>query len=201
MANKNKATHIGECQVCGRIQKLPKGQLSKHGYTKQWGFFNGTCWGAEHLPFEQSIDLIEGAIKQANEQCAKLAVESESLKAGTFFAGPTIWTSVYVPATWQNRRSSYQWVKAEVSKEDRSYTHEGQPRSYPVFYVTRDGKREKYDNYNLNIKDVSEVCLAANKAYAEQYLDKSIADLSRYVAWQKERIKDWKPRELKPVVD
>ena len=94
MANKNTATHIGECQVCGRIQKLPKGQLSKHGYTKQWGFFNGTCWGAEHLPFEQSIDLIEGAIKQANEQCAKLAVESESLKAGTFFAGPTIWTSV-----------------------------------------------------------------------------------------------------------
>lgn len=44
--NANKATHSGECQCCGRKQKLPKGRLSNHGYTVEWGFFSGTCFGA-----------------------------------------------------------------------------------------------------------------------------------------------------------
>ena len=40
-----KATHDGECQLCGRMQKLPDGRLAKHGYTTRWGFFQGVCPG------------------------------------------------------------------------------------------------------------------------------------------------------------
>lgn len=47
------ATHNGTCQVCGRLQALPNGVLSKHGYVvKGYGYFVGTCPGAERKPLE-----------------------------------------------------------------------------------------------------------------------------------------------------
>jgi len=53
-----KATHKGTCQICGRLQKLPKGKLSKHGYRVQWGEFSGTCPGSEEQPFEESREVL-----------------------------------------------------------------------------------------------------------------------------------------------
>lgn len=38
------ATHNGTCQACGRQHavNVKSGKLAKHGYTVDWGFFNGT---------------------------------------------------------------------------------------------------------------------------------------------------------------
>lgn len=58
-----KATHKGICQCCGRLQKLPYGRLSQHGYTVTWGFFNGVCGGAEHLPLELDRTELDRTVK------------------------------------------------------------------------------------------------------------------------------------------
>lgn len=56
-----KATHSGTCQCCGRQQavKLSTGKLAKHGYTKDLGFFNGTCYGADELPLEHDATILD----------------------------------------------------------------------------------------------------------------------------------------------
>jgi hypothetical protein len=57
----NQATHQGTCQICGRIHKVDNhsGRVAKHGYTKQFGFFNGTCHGSDKLPLEVSNDALK----------------------------------------------------------------------------------------------------------------------------------------------
>lgn len=47
-----KSTHQGTCQVCGRMQALPSGRLSKHGYDVKFHYFHGVCPGAGHKPLE-----------------------------------------------------------------------------------------------------------------------------------------------------
>ena len=52
-----KATHNGTCQCCGRLQAFGKRGIAKHGYTTEWGFFNGTCGGSDHQPLELETAL------------------------------------------------------------------------------------------------------------------------------------------------
>jgi hypothetical protein len=60
---KDRATHQGHCQACGRIQRLPLGILAKHGYTVDWGFFNGVCCGSDRKPLESDKSVSESIIK------------------------------------------------------------------------------------------------------------------------------------------
>lgn len=54
---------VGECQICGSIQKLPSGNLALHGYeVAKYGFFNGICPGSRNLPYEKSCDLVKQSI-------------------------------------------------------------------------------------------------------------------------------------------
>lgn len=57
-----KATHMGHCQICGSLQKLPNNKLSLHGYTTKHGFFSGQCMGSRRLPIEVSPDAIQESI-------------------------------------------------------------------------------------------------------------------------------------------
>lgn len=83
---KNKATHRGTCQACGRVQCLPSNLLAKHGYTVDWGFFNGTCCGSDRLPLEQDKTLTENIIKQLREVVAPAADKlAADLEAGIVF--------------------------------------------------------------------------------------------------------------------
>lgn len=51
------------CQICARDIKANTGVIAHHGYTRPgWGEQTGSCMGARHLPYEQSRDLIPGAI-------------------------------------------------------------------------------------------------------------------------------------------
>jgi len=68
-----KATHNGTCQACGRSQAVKSnGQLAKHGYTVDYGYFNGTCSGAGHAPLEKetahNVDVVAAVRKWADEQ-------------------------------------------------------------------------------------------------------------------------------------
>jgi hypothetical protein len=68
-----KATHRGTCQVCGRAQAHFKGTIAKHGYTVDWGFFNGVCRGAEAMPLEQEKTITERIIAELRNDVAPRA--------------------------------------------------------------------------------------------------------------------------------
>jgi hypothetical protein len=50
-------THTGTCQACGRQQAVGNdtGRIAKHGYTVDWGYFNGVCHGAGKQPAEVDV--------------------------------------------------------------------------------------------------------------------------------------------------
>ena len=57
----NQATHQGTCQICGRIHKVNNvtGLVATHGYTVDYGYFNGACSGSSKLPLEVSCDALK----------------------------------------------------------------------------------------------------------------------------------------------
>jgi len=180
-----KATHEGTCQICGRLQKLPNGRLSNHGYTVQWGFFSGTCFGAHGKPFEESTDLILHMIKQCKENIIKVKEEIEELKVAK---GDKAWKHVY-----DRRRGVMVWKHVQVIEvEKHSYKH------YNNYIL--DGKT--YSGGQMACcfpKSMEEAVLEFNKYYIDGKLVKDIAQLESYIAWQEERIKNWKPGTLIPV--
>lgn len=50
-----RATHNGTCQICGNEQAVnaKSGKIAKHGYTVEWGYFEGTCPGSDELPLQK----------------------------------------------------------------------------------------------------------------------------------------------------
>ena len=74
-------THTGTCQLCGREHAInvKTGEIAKHGYTVDYGFFSGTCRGAEYQPLQISrahLDTnIERWEEKANIELAKTAAD------------------------------------------------------------------------------------------------------------------------------
>lgn len=195
-----KATHMGTCQVCGRLQKLPGGVLSKHGYTKQWGWFNGTCWGAGHKPFEQSKDVIERAIKNSTEDREKLLTQSRQWKAGELqLEGCMAWYHIYNSAS-HGFRGGYEWQHVWISSE-RLENENWNP--YLIFYMTPKDKRpERLYSSSISerpMNSILDVQRELNRQYAERCLDARAEDLRKYIEWQEGRIKGWMPGELTPI--
>lgn len=75
------STHTGICQACGRRQAVhvKTGLIAKHGYTTEYGFFNGTCGGSDHLPLELDTEInvatVAGMLKFAADREADAAAE------------------------------------------------------------------------------------------------------------------------------
>lgn len=75
-------THKGHCQLCDRLQAVNNktGLLAKHGYTKRWHFFSGTCHGSDHLPYEKSDQAIPPVIDSVGETIKRLTAQINSVK-------------------------------------------------------------------------------------------------------------------------
>lgn len=60
----NQATHEGTCQLCGRTHKVNNktGLIATHGYTVDYGYFQGECFGGHKLPLEKSCDVLKDNI-------------------------------------------------------------------------------------------------------------------------------------------
>ena len=193
-----KATHIGTCQVCGRSQKLPNDRLSKHGYTKEWGFFNGVCPGAHHLPFEVSIDQIESAIASAKRNREEVELTQKKLRTPLDRKGKAMgWVQKYVSATWQSRKSYYLDKEVEVIAVEVPYS-DG-TGSYFAFHYLDGDKQVKFQSFSGH-RSAHDLADSLNETKAKR-LDKNISELTRYINWQTGRITGWKahPENLKPV--
>lgn len=61
----------GHCPYCGRQQAIKNGTMAHHGYTVDWGYFNGVCTGQQHRPLEQDRtvwDLLKARLLEDADQ-------------------------------------------------------------------------------------------------------------------------------------
>jgi hypothetical protein len=190
----NKATHQGECQVCGRMQKLPNGRLSKHGYTTRCGFFEGTCFGSGELPFEQDKTLVDVAIKHAE---ARLKDIKKSAADRLKMTDPN--NVVY---------DAYEdWSRYGFGRRDYGYkcvTGAIEKRGNYEFWFIATLITGKPYQHRLNLAGMTG-SLEENVKYLNELESKRflrIADqVQDYLNWQYRRVKDWKVRDLRPVND
>lgn len=201
---KTKATAAGSCQACGRVQKLPDGTLAKHGYTTRWGFFEGTCVGTGHKPYEQDCSLIQRFIDSATKSRADvLARIAELAKPAT---EPKAWFSEYVPAKRRGEHSRYQEREVALlwSPAGESVDYEtGKTRQrLDIYWFDLEGKREPAFRHSVNGWTVLEVADNMNKRFIENTLQPIVKRLTEYIEWQQKRVTDWKLaplRDLKEV--
>lgn len=198
---KTPATHSGTCQCCGHFQKLPNGRLSKHGYTKEWGFFDGICLGAGHLPFEQDISLIQSFIAGARDQVDALKSVQHDLRQPA--TEPKAWIHEYRGSVGRTR-GGYVWVMKDISMETHKYSGGGE-YTWNTFscigirHGTGPEQKCEIQTYGCESQNtLLEMCTLLNSRRADAY-DKDIQNLERYIGWQLERITGWAPKALTPV--
>jgi hypothetical protein len=184
------ATHNGECQICGRTQKLPNGQMAKHGYNVAWGFFSGTCRGSDNLPFELSKSLVDGAINDAKRHQTWLVGNIKEFREDTNPA------KAYV--RYYKRQDGYKnaWVETSTIKVRDSN------RIYSQWVVTvteRDGKEYEAEiGYSHDMTAV-EAAYRCNARFANSLEKNDLAGITRYIAWQTDRIKGWAVKPLTEI--
>jgi hypothetical protein len=198
MKKSRKAKFSGTCQICGSHQKLPKGLLSNHGYTVDFGWFNGICSGANHQPYEESCDLIQRAIDSSKEHKVSLLAQIENLKTDTSVIHLHIWMK------GTQGKSGYQWVTLKAEELVSGDTDEN--GYFEVSGKYADG-HDWVDNEYVDVmktvvvggrisKDSVETrILEENKTWSA-HLARLVAQIDNYVVWQEKRIADWKPMPL-----
>ena len=182
-----KATHQGECQICGRIQALPKGKLSKHGYTVDFAYFNGVCAGARALPFEQSKDLIAVEVEKAERYIDDQKSKITQLRAENTSGQTSGWFHEYVSATWEYRHSYYRWVRVNYYEKEGSLVFDT-PTTKGIF-------TNRYAGMGQNIEENIKV---GNDKLA-LFNEKKIEGTRQWIKWQNDRMENWQPRELTPI--
>ena len=181
-SNSSKSTHSGHCQICGSLQKLPSGVLSKHGYTKQFGFFNGTCTGSDWSPFELSCGRVAMVISQVEGQVTKLTQDIDKLKIDLVLLSA-------VPFLQYRPR------------------HQGGPVEV-IASVYQDVNGQNVININGTITSAIRHSLYGTpRQIAEKLVDKRIGRLrdqinqrQQYIDWQRGRVENWvaAPEKLIP---
>lgn len=202
-----KAKFQGECQVCGRTQKLPHDHLSKHGYTTRCGFFEGTCYGAGHPPFEQSKDLVEDSIKRAEEKKEELQQDKNYFLTSTdnenlVFNAYDDWSK---GGKWF-RKAGYRLIVGKVEERKRTIgsSETGRALTFSDFFFIAELPEGRHYETRLRFgcqgNTIESVVKFLNAQEAER-LQRKIEEVSSYISWQKRRIKDWKKKPLTPVDD
>lgn len=215
-----KATHSGHCQACGRLQKMPKGVMSLHGYNVTHGFFSGTCAGAKELPFELSCDLVKLFIASAQSQLESLEAFQASLRV--LPTTPVGWVRVrYENPKGRYYQAIYKWEQCTFSVEAIQHGGHTDPKddftSYRYLYVDASGREhgrnlsesevdgpQSWDGGGIEGKTTAELVLMSAQRYNETYakwLEHEAVNLRRYIKWQTERVTKWvaRPEALLPV--
>jgi hypothetical protein len=203
MANRNKATHDGECQICGCRQRLPNGLMAKHGYTVQWGFFSGVCPGSDHLPWQQSKDLVERQCMLVRKQIAELKVEIKELQTKPL-EGNKVWKHEYFPGYGYGHSkvpSGYRWVEVEVQfTEHENDGHKWNELRYlkPEMRDTWGEKQPerwtRFDYYG-DKTDKTKFFIDANTGYIK-HLQEQVGKRKQYLDWQAKRCAEWTEKPL-----
>lgn len=120
-------THRGTCQRCGRAQAIDNatGRIAKHGYTVDYGYFNGVCLGSGHEPAEVSVKMTRETMAEVLKEAKRLDKHAAALKSGEV-----------VPATFE--RWNRDKVKVEVSRTWGRRETRGDYDTLPIEQATPD---------------------------------------------------------------
>lgn len=189
-----RATHSGTCQCCGNFQKLPNGVLSKHGYTVDFGYFNGVCRGSDYKPFEQSCDQVERYIGEAQEAAQRIVeriAEASTTKK--------MWVQHYVRAERYGQKSTNKWMLVEpittIMTGQDGYT-------WPVFQYDveqADGTMKRFKIESYGTRDLAALVIERNQYYIRLELETSLSRVISYILWQTKRVQNWTPGTLMEV--
>jgi len=188
------ATHRGECQICGRTQKLPSasllhpsGVLSKHGYTVGWGYFSGICRGSGSPPFEVDRSLIDDAIRGAKAHQATLVEHIAELRANKEPARTHV--RYYSKRTYSHESA---WVDTSTLYEERGV--------WLVQVTDRTGEHTATLQCGYSRKTRSEAAYAANVRQADYEEGGDLRGITDYIAWQTHRLSSWRIQPLQAIV-
>lgn len=197
-AKARKATHVGECQICGRRQLLPGDRLSLHGYTVQWSSFLGTCEGSRELPYEISCEALPPRIEKAKYQLEALRKEIAELKART---SDIAWVRVFMDGGWREK-SQYVWKELPITMEVRSYEHQGKTLTYNKFYYTHPttGKKEEVSHSSSNTT-LEHVVAELNDNKIKAVDLPMLGSIKSYIGWAQNRVDNWAPKPLTAAVE
>lgn len=181
-----KATHQGECQVCGATQKLPSGILSIHGYTIAHGWQSGTCSGSRKLPYELSCDVIQDSIDYAKSRLSSLReLRKTTLSVDSTTTNQT-WARIYSPEHSSRTRGSVSvWKQVTVVADDSVRRHH---------YLAEGNEKHKAPWSHT----LAELVQKGNDNYAS-YLSLQIAQIQSYLMSQLERKNNWTLKPLTPI--
>jgi hypothetical protein len=182
-----KATHLGTCQVCSRVQKLPNGLMAKHGYQVLGGFFEGVCFGSNHLPLEQDKTLVEKSIIWATTQYLGTATVARIWAAPA--TEPKMWYNVWIPAAGYFR-GRYSWQHCDLKIENGDV------------YVLMNAQWNRGSTYSLFAKtpeDLLRIATESHERYIEQALQPKMRELNRYCKNQQWRTDTWHKKPLTPI--
>lgn len=200
-----KSTHRGHCQLCGSLQKLPKGMLSLHGYTVAHGFFSGVCNGARALPFEQSMELIAHHVELAKDAIKRIKQTQHELRT-TIDADTKMWISTYVKDLHGYCRGGYQHEQVTLTAVLDAPEADGWQR---IHYDFTDCTGRTGDHHSNGFKGVAPyemkgaTCEELRRATVLKYnalhadgMEREVRQLKAYVSWQTDRCKNWSVKPL-----
>lgn len=73
------AKYWGICQICGKEHKvdIKTGLVAEHGYTVEFGWYNGSCVGSAQLPLNESCDFLKAELKKVEAELDSIAEKSD----------------------------------------------------------------------------------------------------------------------------
>ena len=130
-----KATHNGICQACNKAHAYNEktGNISKHGYTVDNGWFEGTCMGADSKPLQHERKIADKTVIYLQDLASKLSKQNalgvDGIKEVTI--------SVYPSG------STYRSVKEKRTKEtyERKYGTWENCQKHELWYNTINQER------------------------------------------------------------
>ena len=191
------AEFFGECQICGRKHKAPNGFVAKHGYVvKGYGFFVGTCHGADALPYEKSCELLKEVILEQKVAVANLQKHHDN--DFPVITDPT--TQMLAPSYFKRRGTSYSGTKIfSVMAQAVAYM---KTESFTFYRMEPLEVLEGYElvRYNNGSQDTNPLVLLNQlQKKAQVKVEMEIENRKEWISWAESRVKNWTLKDLTPV--
>lgn len=175
---------------------LPGGLLSKHGYTRKWGFFSGVCAGSGHFPFETHTDRIAGAVAGVEQTIAEVNAEIAELENldSEVNGKPEAWHHTY------KAYGGYVWERVPVGNLDHKVY--GDRTCYSAEITVASGRKPEPRQEQIqahdaawNLPTLRHWVHFLNCKYAKHLRQQNSARRD-WVKWQQQRLADWSVKPL-----
>jgi len=156
------------CQICEREIKAKRGYIAHHGYQRPGqGWQTGSCWGAQHRPYDVA--------------CDQLAIYVDSLASGVEKLRERIATPVTTLRLPVKHKPS-EYTRRETFEEEQARMRDVTADNFVAI-------RAEFRAFASLNAYTWEACLARRLGQLQRQLEWAEADHARHA----KRLADWKP--------